>query len=91
MAKNIYKGVIFEDEEDYEFEMMLDGYEEGLDLREEFQSPGSNSALRKATKSNPRVHSCPTCGTPNALTAKDKALGYQCDACADRAEGGWQY
>ncbi len=46
------------------------------------------SALRRATKSNPRCYPCPTCGKPNMLTAKDKALGYQCDECADRAEGG---
>jgi len=51
----------------------------------QFQNPGS--ALRKATKGNPRIYPCPTCKRPNKLTAQDKARGYQCDACADRAEG----
>lgn len=36
---------------------------------------------------NPRCHPCPTCGTPNALTPEDVAAHYQCDSCADRAEG----
>lgn len=30
---------------------------------------------------------CPTCRAPNALTAKEKAKGYQCSDCADREEG----
>lgn len=45
------------------------------------------SALLMATKENPRNLPCPTCGKPNKLTPADKAKGYQCDACADRAEG----
>jgi ribosomal protein L37AE/L43A len=56
--------------------------------RSDFADPGGNSALRAATKKNPRIYPCPTCGEPNKLTAKDKALGYQCNGCADRAEGG---
>lgn len=56
--------------------------------RSEFQEPGGRSALRRATKKNPRIHPCPTCGQPNRLTARDKALHYQCDDCADRDEGG---
>jgi hypothetical protein len=54
----------------------------------EFQDPGGNSALRRATASNPRNLPCPTCEQPNRLTRKDVALGYQCDACADRCERG---
>lgn len=55
-----------------------------------FQDPAGRSALRRVTRSNPRNLPCPTCKEPNRLTPKDKALGYQCDACADRAEGfGW--
>jgi hypothetical protein len=50
----------------------------------EFADPGGRSALR-AGKRNKR---CPNCKQPNKLTAKDVALGYQCDACADRAERG---
>ncbi len=59
------------------------------DDRSEFQFPGGNSALRKATKSNPRNRPCPTCKEPNKLTAKDVSLHYQCDSCADRDEGGF--
>ena len=55
----------------------------------EFADPGGNSALRAATKDNPRNLPCPTCGAQNVLTPKDVALGYQCNACADRAERGW--
>jgi predicted RNA-binding Zn-ribbon protein involved in translation (DUF1610 family) len=54
--------------------------------RSEFRDPGGNSALRAGK----RIYPCPTCGEPNALTEKDRKLGYQCDRCADRAEGtGW--
>ena len=57
----------------------------------EFAEPGGRSALRAASKHNPRNLPCPTCRTPNRLTPRDKALGYQCDACADAAEGGYGY
>lgn len=50
-----------------------------------FASEGS--ALRAATRDNPRIHPCPTCGSENVLTPIDVAKGYQCDRCADRAEG----
>ncbi len=51
-----------------------------------FANPGS--ALRAATRSNPRNLPCPNCGGANLLTPADKARGYQCDRCADRAERG---
>ena len=54
----------------------------------EFADPGGNSALRAATRSNPRNLPCPECGSPNRLTPKDRDLGYRCDSCADRAERG---
>jgi hypothetical protein len=57
-------------------------------LRREFAEPGGRSALRRASRRNPRNLPCPTCGAPDRLTARDRALGYQCDGCADRAEGG---
>jgi hypothetical protein len=41
------------------------------------------------TKLNPRKHSCPSCGTEGVLTDIDVQKGYQCDNCADRAEGKW--
>ncbi len=54
----------------------------------DFADPGGRSALRAASSSNPRNLPCPNCKQPNRLTPKDKALGYQCDACADSLEGG---
>lgn len=48
-----------------------------------FANPGGNSALRAGK----RIYACPTCREPRRLTAADKRLGYQCDQCADRAEG----
>lgn len=65
------------------------GDDDEIDL--DFADPGGVSALRAATPSNPRIHPCPTCDSPNRLTPKDVALGYQCDRCADRAERGFDY
>jgi predicted RNA-binding Zn-ribbon protein involved in translation (DUF1610 family) len=63
-------------------------------LDEEFDGEGmhpgfasAGSALRSASAANPRVHPCPTCGEADRLTPADVARGYQCDACADVAEG----
>jgi len=64
--------------------MRYDDDGDGVD----FADPGGHSALRAATKGNPRNRRCPTCGRRNALTPADVALGYQCDACADLAERG---
>lgn len=58
------------------------------DDRSMFRDPGGRSALRAAGKRNPRNLPCPTCHEPNRLTPADRARHYQCDACADRAEGG---
>ena len=49
----------------------------------DFADPGGRSALRVGK----RVYPCPTCKRKNMLTKKDKQLGYQCDICADAAEG----
>lgn len=54
-----------------------------------FADPGGRSALRAATKTNPRIYPCPTCGRTNALTRIDVQHGYQCDVCADAVERGW--
>lgn len=54
-----------------------------------FADPGGNSALRAATRGNPRNLPCPSCREPNRLTPADKARGYQCDSCADAAERGY--
>jgi hypothetical protein len=61
--------------------------EEWAETCETFADPGGNSALRRATRRNPRNLPCPTCGEPNRLTPADRARGYQCDTCADAAEG----
>ena len=53
----------------------------------EFASAGS--ALRAASKTNPRNLPCPTCKEPNKLTAKDVSKKYQCDNCANMEERGW--
>ena len=66
-------------------------YDEAEDTRDhhlDFAEPGGRSALRAAGKGNPRNRPCPTCGTKNVLTPKDVSLGYQCNRCADRDEGG---
>lgn len=57
------------------------------DDRSMFADPWGRSALRAATKRNPCNRPCPTCGAKNVLTPADEARGYQCDRCADRAEG----
>lgn len=54
-----------------------------------FANPGGKSALRAAGRSNPRNLPCPTCKQPNRLTPVDVRRGYQCDGCADQAEGGY--
>ena len=59
------------------------------DDRSMFADPGGNSALRAASRSNPRNLPCPTCGEPNRLTPADEQRGYQCDSCADQAEWGF--
>lgn len=56
-----------------------------------FADPGGRSALRAATRKNPRNLPCPTCKKANRLTPLDRAKGYQCDRCADAAEGGRDY
>lgn len=52
-----------------------------------FADPGGKSALRRATRDNPRDRPCPTCQRENVLTRMDVRAGYQCDRCADAAEG----
>ena len=68
----------------------MDDYDDLRDAGDgyEFADPGGNSALRAATKGNPRIYSCPTCKRRRVLTRRDKELGYQCNACADAQERG---
>jgi len=65
---------------DYDEDDLIDGVG--------FADPGGGSALRAATKGNPRNLPCPTCGEPNKLTRIDRARGYQCDTCANQLERG---
>lgn len=34
-------------------------------------------------------HTCPDCGTPEALTDEQKRRGYHCDRCTRSEEGDW--
>jgi ribosomal protein L37AE/L43A len=61
-------------------------YPDGDDIH--FADPGGNSALRAATRDNPRNLPCPSCGESDRLTPADVDCGYQCDSCADQAEQG---
>jgi hypothetical protein len=79
----MYADEVYEDYDEYDYD------DDGFIREEEFADPGGESALRAATKDNPRNLPCPTCGGKNLLTPKDRALGYQCDACANRDERGW--
>jgi hypothetical protein len=63
--------------------------DEWRDRVERFADPGGGSALHVASEENPRVLPCPTCRWPNRLTPADRAAGYQCDACADALERGY--
>jgi DNA-directed RNA polymerase subunit RPC12/RpoP len=74
--------VIYDDDydPDYPEDYLIDGVG--------FADPGGRSALRAATRENPRIYPCPTCGKPDRLTRIDVARHYQCDECADRDERG---
>jgi len=65
-------------------------YDDYDDDRMDFAEPGGKSALRAASRKNPRNLPCPNCGAKNRLTPADRALGYQCNECADRTERGWE-
>lgn len=71
-----------EEEDDYQPEDDRDDDNFGI----RFANPGS--ALRAATEDNPRNLPCPRCEEENVLTPEDRAQGYVCDTCADRAESG---
>lgn len=55
---------------------------------DDFADPEVIQPYELRRRSNPRNLPCPTCGCANRLTPKDRALGYQCNSCADRAERG---
>ncbi len=72
-----------------EYEAERRGLYSGDGDRMAFADPGGTSALRASSRRNPRNLPCPTCKAPDRLTPADVARGYQCDDCADRAEGGY--
>lgn len=79
----------FEEDEFEEDEFEFDDSDDDDDLIDGvgFADPGGRSALRAATPDNPRDQPCPACGRENVLTRIDVSRGYQCDRCADAAEG----
>ena len=79
--------IVFEDEDDMLFDVVEDDGPDNEGDRLVFADPGGRSALRAASRDNPRDQPCPTCGRGCVLTMEDVHLGYQCDACADAAEG----
>jgi hypothetical protein len=82
------------DWEDFALEILEEGRDQERAERAELYGeievadPGGRSALRAATPDNPRNLPCPSCGVANRLTPADRARGYRCDTCADRAEAG---
>lgn len=66
---------------DYDDDYLIDGVG--------FSDPGGKSALRRATRNNPRNLPCPECGKPNRLTPLDKERGYRCNECANQEGGGY--
>ena len=62
-------------------------HDDDCNSRTMFANPGS--ALRTSSKRNPRNLPCPTCHQPDRLTPADVRKGYQCDDCANQAEGGY--
>jgi hypothetical protein len=66
----------------------MDDNDNERDLPDGTRFAKRGSALRAASARNPRNLPCPTCKQPNRLTRADVLQGYQCDACADRDEGG---
>lgn len=62
-------------------------YDGGFDS-DDFADRGSGSSLRAATRTNPRNLPCPDCKQPNRLTPRDRQLGYCCNECARKNEGG---
>lgn len=75
-------------DDEYEDDVWYDPDDEPID-GVGFAQEGS--ALRAATKDNPRNLPCPNCGAENVLTPIDKQRGYQCDRCANAAERGMDY
>lgn len=74
-----------------DFDDDFNDYPELMDDGDDFADPHGKSALRAASKRNPRNLPCPACGKRNRLTPADRDRGYQCDECADRAEQGGGY
>jgi hypothetical protein len=79
----------FDDDDEVDYEHSSERLDREMeDDHSMFADPGGKSALRAATRNNPRNLPCPTCKKENRLTPADVARNYQCDSCADRDEGG---
>jgi predicted RNA-binding Zn-ribbon protein involved in translation (DUF1610 family) len=50
-------------------------------------APFRDSGGRSALRAGKRIYPCPSCGRARQLTKADRERGYQCDRCADAAEG----
>ena len=55
--------------------------------QDDFERNRWQAGINRYNKSNPSRYPCPTCKTPNALSAHEKKQGYQCSRCADAEEG----
>lgn len=64
-------------------------HQEWSERCEMFADPGGRSALRRASRPNPRNLTCPNCGRKNVLTRADRVSGYQCNHCTEEAERGY--
>jgi predicted RNA-binding Zn-ribbon protein involved in translation (DUF1610 family) len=101
LIKKTVKKILSESQENNEMRNpeMTEGYMDddyGMDDGDDFgferpRFARRGSALRAASKRNPRKFPCPTCGRENKLTQQDVDRSYQCDDCADRAEGMHQW
>lgn len=74
-------------EEEYEDD--YDPWDDDMYAGDGHYFANEGSALRAESESNPRNLPCQTCGAEDVLTPADRARGYQCDSCANRAERGW--
>lgn len=50
----------------------------------ELEAEGNRIAREEARRGSKLSLTCPTCKTPDALSPRQAARGYQCNACADR-------
>jgi len=54
---------------------------------DDYERAQYQNSISKYNKKNSQRFECPTCKSPNALSAHEKRQGYQCNSCADAEEG----